>query len=83
MANITEAEIRKIVENIIKGASSSKAEWTSTEYCGRKLVGVYSDMNEAIDAAERHNHLPLNTLPKPPAPLLRQEHTATNYGSAT
>lgn len=53
MANITEAEIRKIVENIIKGASSSKAEWTSTEYCGRKLVGVYSDMNEAIDAAER------------------------------
>ena len=54
MANITEAEIRKIVENIIKGASASKkTEWTSTEYGGRKLVGVYSDMNEAIDAAER------------------------------
>ena len=54
MANITEAEIRKIVENIIKGASASKkSDWTSTEYGGRKLIGIYSDMNEAIDAAER------------------------------
>ena len=48
MANITEAEIRKIVENIIKGASASSAEYTSTEYNGRKLIGIYSDMNEAI-----------------------------------
>ena len=54
MAQITEAEIRKIVENIIKGASaSSKTSYSSTEYNGRKLVGVYNDMNEAIDAAER------------------------------
>ena len=54
MANITEAEIRKIVENIIKGnQSATKAAYTSTEYNGRKLVGIYSDMNEAIDAAER------------------------------
>ena len=54
MANITEAEIRKIVENIINGVSagSSKA-YTSTEYAGRRLIGIYSDMNEAIDAAER------------------------------
>ena len=54
MANITEAEIRKIVENIIKGnQSATKAAYTSTEYNGRKLIGIYSDMNEAIDAAER------------------------------
>ena len=52
MANITEAEIRKIVESIIKGASSAPASYTSTEYAGRKLIGIYSDMNEAIDAAE-------------------------------
>ncbi len=54
MANITEAEIRKIVENIIKGnGAAPSASWASTEYNGRKLVGVYSDMNEAIDAAEK------------------------------
>ena len=54
MANITEAEIRKIVENIIKGsASGTGRNWSSTEYNGRKLIGIYSDMNEAIDAAER------------------------------
>ena len=54
MANITEAEIRKIVENIIKsGSVSSDRNWTSTDYNGRKLIGIYSDMNEAIDAAER------------------------------
>ena len=52
MANITEAEIRKIVESIIKGASSAPEGYTSTEYAGRKLIGIYSDMNEAIDAAE-------------------------------
>ncbi len=54
MANITEAEIRKIVENIIKGqGGATGASWTSTEYAGRKLIGIYSDMNEAIDAAEK------------------------------
>ncbi len=57
MANITEAEIRKIVENIIKGTKNApSAAYTSTEYNGRKLIGVYSDMNEAIDAAERGYH---------------------------
>ena len=53
MANITEAEIRKIVESIVKGAQSSSAAYTSTEYAGRRLIGIYSDMNEAIDAAEK------------------------------
>lgn len=30
-----------------------------------------------------HNHLSLNTLPKPPAPLLRQGLPTTNYKSTT
>ena len=53
MANITEAEIRKIVESIVKGAAGATANYTSTEYNGRRLIGIYSDMNEAIDAAEK------------------------------
>lgn len=54
MANISEAEIRKIVENILKvSGTASEASWSSTEYGGRKLIGIYADMNEAIDAAER------------------------------
>ena len=54
MANITEAEIRQIVENIIKGGATPSAQkYSSTEYNGRKLIGIYADMNEAIDAAER------------------------------
>ena len=53
MANITEAEIRKIVESIVKGTQNAAKNYSPTEYAGRKLVGIYSDMNEAIDAAER------------------------------
>ncbi len=54
MASITEAEIRRIVENIVKNAGAPSANnWSSTEYKGRRLIGIYADMNEAIDAAER------------------------------
>ena len=54
MANITEAEIRKIVENIVRSTNARAAEsWSSTQYKGRSLIGIYADMNEAIDAAER------------------------------
>ncbi len=54
MVNITEAEIRKIVENIVKAnAGGTTAVWSSTAYNGRPLIGIYTDMNEAIDAAER------------------------------
>jgi len=52
MANISEAEIRKIVENILNGTAEKK-NWTSVSYAGRRLIGVFSDMNEAIDAAEK------------------------------
>ena len=54
MANITEAEIRKIVENIVKGTSTATTKsYTPTEYNGRRLVGIYDDMNDAIDSTER------------------------------
>lgn len=53
MANITEAEIRKIVESILNGKAASGAKWSSTEYNGRRLIGIYADMNEAIEVAEK------------------------------
>lgn len=53
MANISEAEIRKIVENVVRSMDVPKSEWTSTSYNGRAYVGIFSDMNEAIDAAEQ------------------------------
>ncbi len=54
MVNITESEIRKIVENIVRAnAVGSSEAWSSTAYNGRPLIGIYADMNEAIDAAER------------------------------
>lgn len=54
--NITESQIRQIVENVIKGvaADSKKVDgYTSTSYKGRKLIGIYTDMNEAIEAADK------------------------------
>ena len=54
--NITESQIRKIVENVIKGVGTDAkpvSGYTSTEYQGRKLIGIYADMNDAIDAAEK------------------------------
>ncbi len=53
MIQITEAEIRKIVENIVKQNTAQTATYSSTEYHGRRLIGIYADMNEAIEAADR------------------------------
>ena len=53
--NWTEAQIEEVVASVLKSlngdAVSSKNGWDSTQYNGRKLVGVYADMNDAIDAA--------------------------------
>lgn len=52
---ISEEQIGKIVKQIISEMSAPaapKAQWDSTQYNGRKLVGVYEDMNDAIAAAE-------------------------------
>ena len=53
MANITEAEIREVVNLVLNNMKSSTntTDWDSTHYGPRKFVGVYSDMNEAIEAA--------------------------------
>ena len=51
----TEAQIEEVVSAVIKnlggGAPVKKCGWDSTQYGGRRLIGVYADMNDAIDAA--------------------------------
>ena len=54
--NITESQIRQIVENVMKEVSTdskSSSGYTSTTYKGRRLIGIYADMNEAIEAADK------------------------------
>ncbi len=53
MANISEAEIRMVVSQILDKMQASPAkDWDSTQYGGRKFVGIFEDMNDAIKAAE-------------------------------
>ncbi len=51
----TEAQIEEVVSAVIKNlggdAPVKKSGWDSTQYGGRRLIGVYADMNDAIDAA--------------------------------
>ncbi len=52
MANISEAEIREVVSQVLnKMQTGTSTDWDSTHYGSRKFVGVYSDMNDAIAAA--------------------------------
>ncbi len=58
MANLTDSQINAIVARVVaemkapaKAPTVSGAEWDSTQYKGRKLIGVYATMEEAIDAA--------------------------------
>ena len=52
-ATISEAEIREVVSQVLgRMQSAPAASWDSTQYGGRKLIGIYEDMNEAIKAAE-------------------------------
>ena len=54
--NWTEAQIEQIVASVMKnlghGAPDADCQWNSTSYCGRNLIGIYEDMNDAIVAAE-------------------------------
>ena len=54
--NWTEAEIEKIVASVMKGLKSedapSNCQYDGSGYQGKKYIGVYNDMNDAIDAAE-------------------------------
>ncbi|MBQ7319521.1 MAG: aldehyde dehydrogenase EutE [Clostridia bacterium] len=52
--NWTEAQIGEIVAAVLKEVSTesvASCKWDSTSYCGRKLIGIYADMNDAIAAA--------------------------------
>ena len=53
--NWTDAQIEEVVAAVIKnlngGAPVAKTGWDSTQYNGRRLIGVYADMNDAIEAA--------------------------------
>ncbi|MBQ4108904.1 MAG: aldehyde dehydrogenase, partial [Clostridia bacterium] len=55
--NWTEAQIEQIVASVMKGlggvAPKSKCEYSGEGYNGKKYIGVYNDMNDAIDAAEK------------------------------
>ena len=56
--NWTEADIEKVVASVLKNlkadtAASSDNSWDATGYGARRFVGVYSDMNDAIEAATR------------------------------
>ncbi len=65
MAELDKNQIEAIVRQVISNVNGAKTEtvatasapkttlsFTSTEYNGRKLVGIYSDMNDAIAAAQ-------------------------------
>ena len=56
--NWTEADIEKVVASVLKNlkadtVSKSDTDWDATGYGARRFVGVYTDMNDAIEAATR------------------------------
>lgn len=52
MANISEAEIREVVSQVLnKMQTGTATDWDSTHYGARRFVGVFDDMNDAIAAA--------------------------------
>lgn len=56
MAQITENEIKDIVAKVLgqmQSTASADKNWDSTQYNGRKFIGIFDDMNEAIDAANK------------------------------
>ena len=54
--NWTDAQIEEIVASVMKGltgeAPKAKPQYCGAGYNGKKYIGVYEDMNDAIDAAE-------------------------------
>ena len=54
--NWTDAQIEEVVASVIRNLKGEAPavdckNWDSTQYCGRRLIGIYADMNDAIDAA--------------------------------
>ena len=53
--NWTEAQVAELVAKVvaeIKAEAPSAASWDATQYNGRKLIGIYTKMEDAIAAAE-------------------------------
>ena len=52
--NLTEAEIREVVSQVLNqvSAAAPTASFDSTQYAGKKFVGIFDDMNDAIAAAQ-------------------------------
>ena len=56
MAQFTENEIKDIVSKVLnqmQNMQPSEKNWDATQYGGRKFIGIFDDMNEAIEAANR------------------------------
>ena len=52
--NLTESEIREVVNQVLnKVTAAAPDNFDSTQYAGRKFVGIFDDMNDAIDAAQK------------------------------
>ena len=55
--NWTEAEIEQVIASVIKNlkgdAFAKTLDYDSVSYKGRRLIGIFEDMNDAIAAAER------------------------------
>ncbi len=52
--NWTEAQIAEVVAKVLSevgGAPAGGKDWDGSQYCGRKYIGVFETMEEAIDAA--------------------------------
>ena len=50
---ISEAQIEKIVEQVLRSlpdASAPAAQWDATGYGGRKFIGIFESMEAAIEA---------------------------------
>ena len=54
--NWTEAQIEQIIASVMKElkseAPATKGKYDGSSYIGKKYIGVYEDMKDAIDAAE-------------------------------
>ena len=54
--NWTKAQVAELVAKVVKEITSeapAAPSWSSTQYGGRRLIGVYTTMEEAIAAAEQ------------------------------
>lgn len=51
---LTEAEIRQVVSQVLNSVQAAPTtSYDSTQYNGRKFIGIFEDMNDAIDAAQK------------------------------